>query len=145
MKKAIVLFLIIFPALAFSRLNAQDIEQVKSKDSIYTYNNLPSDEARHAWNDMHDEWRRNNFQDCLDKEKLKLSCAHCSSIYLTVDFNIDSAGKVLEYRVVKENMCGNDFTESLKACFLTYFLAVQFPEGLRNMVFEITIGNGLKC
>lgn len=74
-----------------------------------------------------------------------MSCAYCSSIYLTIDFKIDSAGKVLEYRVVKENRCGNDFTGSLKMCFLTYFLAVQFPEGMRNIVFEITIGNELKC
>lgn len=145
MKKTIVLFFIIFSALAFNRLNAQDIEQTIPKDSIFTYNDLPSDEARMAWNNMHDEWRRNNFQDCLDKEKLKMSCAHCSSIYLTVDFNIDSAGKVLDYRIVKGTMCGKDFTERLKKCFLEYFLEATFPEGLRNMVFEITIGNGLKC
>ncbi|HNW69453.1 MAG TPA: hypothetical protein PKI01_03555 [Bacteroidales bacterium] len=145
MKKAIVLILISFLALAFNKLNAQDTEQTIPKDSIFTYNDLPTDEARLAWNDMHDEWRQNNFHDCLDKAKLKMSCAHCSSIYLTVDFKIDSAGKVLEYRIVKENMCGNDFTESLKKCFLEYFLTIPFPESLRNMVFEITIGNGLKC
>lgn len=145
MKKIITLFFICFLFISFNKLSAQNIEPTIQKDSIIIYNDLPSDEARHAWNDMHDEWRRNNFQDCLDKEKLKLSCAHCSSIYLTVDFKIDSTGKVREYRVVKENRCGNDFTESLKTCFLTYFLAVQFPEALRNMVFEITIGNGLKC
>jgi len=145
MKKIIALFFISFLALTFNRLNAQNIEQIIPKDTIISYNDLPTDEARLAWNNMHDDWRRNDFYDCLEKEKLKMSCAHCSNIYLAVDFKIDSAGKVLEYRVVKETMCGSDFTESLKKCFLEYFLTTQFPEELRNMVFEITFGNGLKC
>jgi len=145
MKKIIALFLICFLALTINKLNAQGTGQTIPKDSIYTYNDLPTDDARLAWNKMHDDWRRNNFYNCLEKENLKMSCAHCSSIYLTVDFKIDSTGKVIEYRVVKENMCGTNFSESLKKCFLEYFLATQFSEGLRNMVFEITIGNGLKC
>jgi hypothetical protein len=145
MKKIATLLFISFLAFSFNRLNAQNTDQFIPKDSIITYTDLPTDEARLAWNNMHDNWRRNDFYDCLEKEKIKMSCAHCSSIYLTVDFKIDSAGKVLEYRVVKENMCGSDFTETLKKCILEYFLATQFPEGLRNMVFEITIGNGLKC
>jgi len=145
MKPFQFIFVLVILLSNFKPLKAQEPVAPIPNDSITTYTDLPTLELRLAWNKIDDDWRLHYFHDCLAKDKLKMSCAHCASIYLTVDFKIDSVGKVIEYKVVKENMCGSDFTESLKKCFLEYFLTIEFPEGFRNMVFEINIGNGLKC
>lgn len=142
--KTAFLFLVL---LCFVCINifAQEFGTPKSNPSVVTYTDLPTLEQRLAWNKIHDEWLQNDFHVCLKENNLILSCATCSAIFLTVDFSIDSSGVVTGYQVVREKMCGSVFTESLKNCFLEYFLNVKFPEGLRNMIFEITIGNGLKC
>ncbi len=145
MKNNIALILIAILYFTVNRLHAQELEQPEAYDSIYTYSNLPTDEQRLAWNDMSDEWLHNYFCDCLKQNNIKMSCAHCASIYLTVDFKIDSNGKVTNHRIVKENKCGKSFNEKLRQCFLDFFLHTEFPASLRNIVFEINIGNGLKC
>lgn len=145
MKKNIALILIAFLGFTFNSLHAQESGQPQTNDSIYTYSGLPTDEQRLAWNDMSDEWLHTYFYDCLKQNNIKLSCAHCSKVFLTVDFKIDSNGKVSDHRIVKENKCGKPFTEKLRQCFLDFFLHAEFPVSLRNIVFEINIGNGLKC
>ncbi len=124
---------------------AQEANLPQLTDSIITYNELPTDGQRQAWNKMHDDWLKNYFSSCMVHNKVKLSCAHCSKVYLTVDFKIDSSGKVNNHRIVKDIMCGRPFTVQLKTCFLEFFLNAVFPEGLRNMILEVTLGNGLKC
>lgn len=141
----IIVFIIIFILVTIKTSNSQESEQPKVNDSITTYTDLPTDEQRLAWNHMSDEWLKTSFYDCLKQNNIKMSCAHCAKVYMTVDFKIDSSGKVSEYNVIKENKCGELFTEKLTHCFLEFFLNAEFPKGLRNMVFEINIGNGLKC
>ncbi|HNZ43021.1 MAG TPA: hypothetical protein PLI16_02315 [Bacteroidales bacterium] len=138
--------LIVFIAAILSTINLPAQEDTYHKnDSIINYQNLDSDEARQAWAAMHETWLTCCFYDCLKQNNIALSCARCEKVMLTVDFKIDSNGRATEYRIIKENRCGKPFSEKLKQCFLEYFLEATFDETLRNIVLEISIGNGLKC
>ncbi|HOY30978.1 MAG TPA: hypothetical protein PKW80_03775 [Bacteroidales bacterium] len=145
MKKITTLIFVILLSHTGNRLNAQEDEQYQKKDSIITYSELSTDEARQAWNDMTDQWLSCCFYDCLKQSNIKLSCARCSKVLLTVDLQIDSSGLISQYRIIRENRCGSPFTEKLRQCFLEFFINAIFPENLRHIVFEINIGNGLKC
>ncbi len=141
-KRLLVFIAVILSGIA---LPAQEQDTNHKIDSIISYQNLDSDEARMVWINMHKAWLDCCFYNCLKENNITLSCARCEKAVLTVDFKIDSHGKVAEYRIIKENCCGKLFSEKLKQCFLEYFLEATFGQPLRNMVLEIPIGNGLKC
>lgn len=97
------------------------------------------------WYTLDSTWTKNMFPSCLLENDLKLSCAECESISMTVQMKIDSTGKLISYKKVKENMCGNTFTQLMEKCFLDFFFFLEFPADFRNKTIEVRIGNGLKC
>jgi hypothetical protein len=118
--------------------------QEKLNDTVIQYYNLDG-KAFQLWENIDSVWHYNNFNKCLSENKLKLSCAKCASIYLDVVFSIDSSGKLSDYKVVNERMCGGRFTPELKICFLEFFLNFNFPAELRRIKFQVRLGNSLKC
>jgi hypothetical protein len=97
------------------------------------------------WYALDSLWTKNMFPACLTESHIKLSCADCESISMTVRMKIDSTGKLVSYNKIKENMCGNTFTSLLEKCFLDFFFFIEFPADFRNKTIEVRIGNGLKC
>jgi hypothetical protein len=97
------------------------------------------------WMKIKDDWRLNWFQSCLAKNKKRLTCDGCESIYITVNMKIDANGKLLSYTKIKSYMCGEDITPKLEKCFMDYFFNFTFPEEFRNCTFEVQLGEGLKC
>ncbi len=92
-----------------------------------------------------DNWLKNDFQLCLKKEKIKMSCAHCSSVYLKVIACIDSTGRLSSYTKIKTNVCGREMKTEMENCMMNYFKSLIFPVSLRNTKIELFLGNGLKC
>lgn len=126
------------------QLNAQNPVQ-NPQDSIYTFSNMKDTAMINAYLQLTEFWRENYFYGCLGQSNIKLSCAKCTAVYLTVQFQVDENGKAVKHNFIKENMCGSNFTEKLRNCFLFYFLNLEFPEALRGKVIQFQIGNGLKC
>lgn len=97
------------------------------------------------WNKIHDYWFKNHFYNCLGKFKLKMSCSRCEDIFIDVVMEIDSLGKLAKYSVVKEDVCGHPAKKEFIDCMIKYFREMQFPDCLKNSVFETRLGTGLKC
>lgn len=97
------------------------------------------------WYALDTTWTENIMPVCMFENHVKLSCAECSKVYLTVQMVIDSAGKMIRYKKVNEIMCGKNFSENLEKCFLEFFKFIVFPADLRNIILEVKLGNGLKC
>lgn len=97
------------------------------------------------WNTFDTIWTNNMFPSCLMENNLKLSCADCERISITVQMKIDSTGKLISYKKIKENMCGKNFTALLEKCFLDFFFFLEFPADFRSKTIEVRLGNGLKC
>lgn len=139
--------ILLFISISFVCLNSNSYAQIHDTipcDSIIKTHNLNVEQWR-AWDSISDYWLKKEFPFCLKKNNLKLSCSHCESIYLTVNFFIDSEGKLNEYEIVKENICGSKATTVLKNDMLKYFKSLEFPPCLRNINIQVLLGNGLKC
>jgi hypothetical protein len=104
-----------------------------------------NDDQWNEWNNLDTTWTKNIMPVCLFENDIKLNCAKCESVYLKIQMEIDSTGKMVKYTKIKGNMCGNDFTQKLEKCFLDFFMFLEFPKELRNIILEVNIGNGLKC
>ncbi|HOV11487.1 MAG TPA: hypothetical protein PLL90_06970, partial [Bacteroidales bacterium] len=73
-------------------LPAQVLDKNHNNDSIISYQNLASDEARQAWFAMNDAWLTCCFYKCLKQHNIKMNCAQCEKVFLTVVLKIDSNG-----------------------------------------------------
>lgn len=97
------------------------------------------------WHTLDSSWTKNMFHACLAESGLKLNCAECEKIFMTVQMKIDSGGKLISYKKIKENMCGKNFTPQLEKCFFDFFFFIEFPADFRNTTIEVRLGDGLKC
>ncbi len=143
MYRLILLFMLSFSFCINNSSFAQVNDTIPADTIIKTFD--LNDEQWHVWDSIYEYWLKNEFPRCLKMNKLKLSCPHCESIYLTVNFYIDSKGKLSKYKIVKENVCWSKATTSLKNGMLKYFKSLEFPPPLRNINIQAIIGNGLKC
>ena len=117
----------------------------QTKDTIVLRESDLKNEQMIAWYTLDTIWTKNIMPVCFFENNIKLNCANCGSIYLKMQLKIDTSGKLVSYTKIKENMCGNAFTEKLEKCFLDFFNFLIFPEELRGIILEVNIGRGLKC
>jgi hypothetical protein len=137
--------LFIFLSLTiFSFLTHAQVATGTVKDSIIKENNLSGKQWK-AWYTLDSTWTHHIFPACLNENHVKLSCANCESVYLTVQLNIDSTGKLTTYNRISGKMCGNDLSKNIEKCMLDFFYFIEFPIELRNIILEVKLGNGLKC
>ncbi|MFH0866281.1 MAG: hypothetical protein V1904_08800 [Bacteroidota bacterium] len=138
-----ILFIFIAFLLAF---HSECISQTTalSSDSVIKESDMTGSMWK-EWYTLDSTWTKNMFPSCLLENHIKLSCAGCESISMTAQMKIDSTGKLVSYKKIKENMCGNTFTQLMEKCFLDFFFFLEFPAGFRNKTIEVRIGNGLKC
>jgi hypothetical protein len=114
-------------------------------DSITPWSYELKGKAWQDWDSINTFWMHNYYSQCLKENKLKMSCAHCVSIYIDAMFTIDSSGKVIDIQIIKENVCSGKATEKLKQCFFNYYRELVFPESLRRKKIKSKFGTGLKC
>jgi len=98
-----------------------------------------------SWQNIESVWYHNDYKKCLTENKLKLSCESCESIIMVVNFNIDSTGKISDYKIISDKMCNKRFTPQLKVRFLEFFLNFIFPPELRSIMIQVRLGDSLKC
>ncbi len=97
------------------------------------------------WNTIYSTWLNSEFKQILKKYNLRLNCGSCVSVYIDVIFTIDCNGKVNDYTITKDNICGNKATQEQIKSFMKYFKLIVFPDNLRNIRIKTKLGNGLKC
>lgn len=102
-------------------------------------------EQQTTFYEISNRWRRTVFPLCLKQNRLKLSCADCASVYIAIVLNIGPDGKLKRYEKKSSHVCGGKSTEKLERCFIEYFESITFPDILRNMIIDTSLGNGLKC
>lgn len=141
MKRIIAVCLFILSSMSFCSM-AQN--ETISSDSIINELNMKGI-MKEEWYTLDTTWTKNIFPACLMEDHKKLSCGECPSISMTVQLKIDSVGKLVSYKKIKENMCGETFAVLLEKCFLDFFFFIEFPADFRNKTIEVRIGNGLKC
>ncbi len=115
-----------------------------SKHAIVKEYDLPDKQWR-RWNEIKEFWMKNEYLPCLKRFKLRMSCSHCEYIFIKVELKIDAEGRLIGYKKIGENICGKKAGKKLEECLLKYFKNLVFPEELRNMTIEASLGTGLKC
>ena len=116
----------------------------QEQDTALTYETM----TREQFSDISaitDKWVRNDFLICLKKEGIKMSCAHCTSVYLKVVASIDSTGWLISYKKISSKVCGRKMKSGMEKNFMNYFKMLVFPASLRNQKIQLHLGNGLKC
>jgi hypothetical protein len=143
MKHLMLLFLLIGPIAAFSQEN----QAATVKDTVPTTSDIYETDhaAWAAWRKIDSAWMDGIYWECLKTQKLKMDCSRCEDIMIKADMQIDSSGKLVQYRVVYQDVCGRDINKKLEDCFMEYFLQLIFPIELRNHIFKANLGTGLKC
>ena len=141
MKKYFVLLIFL---IVFSFMKGKEI--VDSSTSIVVVKSYElKGEAWNDWKKIEDDWMKNNYPKILKSNKLKMNCRSCESIYLEVVIQIDSSGKLNNYKLINSKKCGEKFSKSLEIQFMKPIFNIEFPHSLKNMRFEIRLGTGLKC
>ncbi|MFN8254905.1 MAG: hypothetical protein U0W24_04400 [Bacteroidales bacterium] len=137
--KNLNLFAIIFLFILFSEISKAQTDT----NYIWTYelNNA----AFHSWDSINNIWMKEVYFPCLKENKLKMSCAHCSGIFIDAGFEIDDNGKLIHIQIFREKVCVGSANQKLKDCFLNYFRQMVFPEPLRNHKIKVKLGTSLKC
>lgn len=120
-------------------INAQE-----SSDSTMKAFKLSSDKYK-AWKTIEQEWMSKEYGKILKENKLKMTCNACENIFMDAIINIDSNGKLKEYKTVKTRKCAGEFSKKLEERFMKWFLLQTFPAELYNLKFEVRLGTGLKC
>jgi hypothetical protein len=118
--------------------------QSNSTHAIVKEYDLPDKQWR-RWNEIKEYWMKNEYLPCLKRFKLRMSCSHCEYISIKVELKIDGEGSLVGYKKIGENICGKKAGKKLEECLLKYFKTLVFPEELRNITIEASLGTGLKC
>lgn len=98
-----------------------------------------------AWQEMQQEWMKNEYLKILQEQKLRMNCSGCENIYMDAVFTIDAQGKLANYQLVNSKKCAEKFAPVLADRFAAWFFKVQFPPALHNLKFEVRLGTGLTC
>lgn len=113
-------------------------------DSVIKYYELKGQAYQQA-DSIVQVWMKTHYPVVLKKNKLKMTCAHCSNIYMDVIFAIRSDGRLDEAQTVNSDKCGEKFSAKLEEDCLIFFENFIFPPSLRNQLIQFRFGTGLSC
>ncbi|MBK6836656.1 MAG: hypothetical protein IPG89_21325 [Bacteroidetes bacterium] len=131
------LLLIISILLSFNVVSAQ-----QQKDTL-SYSSL-SKEQRLKWSDLEDKWTLDYFNNFLQKNKLKTSCARCNSIIFEALFIVIENGGV-KVELISNKVCGKNFTKKQEAELKQLLQKIIFPAEFYNGNYLFKMGRTLKC
>ena len=123
-------------------LRAQD--SIAVKDTVVPIWDMDLQVWR-EWDRIDSIWMHSTYWNLLAKHHLKMDCAHCERVSMQVDMQIDTSGRMISYKVIKSNCCGEAFSAQLIQEFMEFFEKYTFPPALRNLRFRTLLGTGLKC
>jgi hypothetical protein len=117
------------------------ISGIVSQDTL-TYATL-SKAQYSSWKNIEQKWLSEKYYPFLKKEKIKLSCAGCESVYVWLVFKKDNSNTT--YDIIKSKKCGGDFTGRLLSELKKLLNEIILPVEFNNTVFRTSIGSALKC
>jgi len=139
----LLMFVFIFLSINIYSDESTTQKQEVKKEIVKSYE--LKDEEYKKWRDISDDFNHKKYLSCLKKQKLKMNCGNCTSIFIDVVLNIDETGKLNSFEIIKENICTYKIGKKLKKCFMEDFEKMTFPEESKNKSIEIRLGTGLKC
>ena len=113
-------------------------------DEVPWYYELQGEAGRQA-DSLLDLWMATEYQTILKRNKLKMSCKKCTSVYIDVIFLIERDGSFIDYEVVQSRKCGEEFDGDLQGEFVFFFAQIKFPTALRELRFRYRLGTSLSC
>lgn len=94
---------------------------------------------------MREDFLRNEYPKILQRHKLKLSCARCTTVYADFAIAVSLTGQVEIERVQVAKACGLPMNKKLMKDFSSYVLRYPYKPGLYGTTVLLRLGTGLKC
>ncbi len=116
-------------------------QEEKYKENVF---DVLSDGQRKDWTKAKDNWQQTYFLPFLKKQKIKMSCASCASVYINVSFEVMDDGHA-HAKVVWTKKCGSEFSAKQIKELEKLLYNFQFMPGLYNTKFIARLGTSLKC
>ena len=107
-------------------------------------NEVLNEQQRADWYKTRKAWENKYFHAFLKKNKIKLSCKKCASVYLDVHFSIMEDGHA-HLKILQTQKCGSAFNEKQVSELEKLLFNLEFAPTLYNSKFLARLGNGLKC
>lgn len=95
------------------------------------------------WKGIEDKWKTEKFQPFLKTERIKLTCAGCSSVYIRLVFK--KSGQITTFIITKTKKCGEEFNAKQLKTIRKLLDEIKLPEEFNESIFKIQIGIGLSC
>jgi hypothetical protein len=111
-------------------------------DTLDLYS-LPQ-EIRFQVNDSSQKWEQNCFTPFLKRNRIKLSCAHCNSVFVEAVFRLQEGGHS-HFVITRQKKCGQSFSKTQLKEIEKMLLNLQLPESVRGKLIRLRFGNSLKC
>jgi hypothetical protein len=100
-------------------------------------------EQKAQWNEIDNNWRKNEFQPFLNRQKIRLSCAHCERVTLRVVFQI--LEEHAHFKILDSKKCGTEFSKKQLKEIELLLMKIKFPEFFNGKIIIMQFGNALKC
>lgn len=126
------------PAILFSLLFSIDFF---SQDTLIS--SSLSAQQQNDWKTEYGNWLKNKFYPFLKKEKIKPSCAGCSSVYAIVVFK--KTGEVTVNQIIESRKCGTPFKGKQLKALQTIISELFLPDSFGRSYFSVKMGSFLKC
>lgn len=107
-------------------------------------NEVLNEQQRSEWYKSKRNWEEKYFTPFIKKQKIKLSCASCASVYIDVHFAIMEDGHT-HVKILQTKKCGTVFNAKQIAELEKLLFNIEFSPILYNTKFCGRIGKGLSC
>ena len=114
---------------------------ISAQDTL-TYSKMNNEQFR-AWDEVESNWKKEHFQPFLKKEKIKLDCGKCTSVYVSVIFRRDSVKT--SYELMKTWKCDDEMKGRQLYEMKKILGEIKLPELFDNYYLKVMLGSRLKC
>jgi hypothetical protein len=96
-----------------------------------------------AWKNIEQKWLTEKYYPFLKKEKIKLSCASCTSASAWVCFS--RANAVTTFKILENKKCGQPFKGKQLTELKKLVGEIKLPPEFDNTRIKVLLGLTLKC
>lgn len=114
----------------------------QEKNDTLDYYSLPAGQQQ-QWKELMDNWEKTHFDPFLNRQKIRLSCAHCESVRVKVAFEVFE--EHAHFRILSAKKCGGKFTTKQLKEIELLLMKLSFPAFFNGKIVLEDFGNALKC
>lgn len=111
-------------------------------DTLQVFQFSKAQEA--SWDSIQETWNKTYFQPFLKKNKIKITCAHCTKVFAVMALNIDSSG-ICTPVLIRGKVCSREYTKKELAELEKSLLKIRFPHEFYNTILKLYLGRVLSC